>query len=110
MAYTNPNQTMVTKTNSNGRRTTEYIPKNQVSCQYYKTAVAGDYDIHGNIITQSDIDNGVVREIGFNCASPVVDWMRDTYNPNTFYNNSRAGQYYLNNPDENPIDDKNRNR
>ena len=100
------NQPMVTrKVTTNGKRRTSHIPINQVSCQWYKDAVAGDYDIDGNIITQSDIDNDVVGKIGFNCGSPVVSWMRDIPDFSRFFSNSIAGQYYLNNPNANPVED-----
>jgi len=81
----NPNQPIVTKVLSNGKREAKYIPNESVTCQYYRDVKVGDLVPDGHVITQKDIDDGIYRKVGFNCASPDVDWMRDTIkNPNLY--------------------------
>ena len=81
----NPNQPIVTKVLSNGKREAKYIPNESVTCQYYRDVKVGDLVPDGHVITQQDIDDGIYRKVGFNCASPDVDWMRDTIkNPDLY--------------------------
>ena len=84
---------MKTIVKGNGYRRTTDIPSAEIDCQYYKQVEVGDVLWGGHVVTQEDIDNGHARLVGFNCGSPVVDWMND--GPDGY-----VGQYYLTNPFE----------
>ena len=84
---------MKTIVKGNGYKRTTDIPSTEIDCQYYKQVEVGDVLWGGHVVTQDDIDNGHARLIGFNCGSPVVDWMSD--GPDSY-----VGQYYLTNPFE----------
>ena len=82
-----------TEIKPNGARITYNIPKETATCQYYKTVVPGDIAWGGHVVTQEDIDNDVIRYIGFNCGSPEVDWMPDVPTTDPY-----SSAYYYDNP------------